>query len=352
MKNSRFDDRGFVVVLLAAGLLVLICGFAGLAIDVGRAYYVKGEVQNAADAAAFAGASGLFANPPLATDPNFDAAKVLATEFVQKNQAAGATLTAANAQIEAGYWDLDAKQMRSVPVYLCAGTVNSCTPSAPTPGCACQQRGVAAVRVTVQKPELTTHFAKILGWSSTAPAAMSIAGRGYPTSASVGFPFAITKCMIDYYMKYSLYGQEIKIPDDFAQVPNCDTGNWSSLGLLDNSNDSDKDILTGKTAPVPVTIGEQIMFQEGTRTDLYLLIESNFKGRTVVVPVVAANVLDPNTTSTVTGFMELTITDVVPTARDKYIVGKFVRYYEDGNPSVGGIGGTPSNTLSPPTLLK
>src|SRR5918993_962799 len=48
-------DRGAVLVWTAIVLVVLI-GFAGLAIDFGYAYYTGQKLQNAADGAALAGA--------------------------------------------------------------------------------------------------------------------------------------------------------------------------------------------------------------------------------------------------------------------------------------------------------
>jgi Flp pilus assembly protein TadG len=351
MKTKFTDNRGFIVVLLAGGLMILLCALAGLAIDVGRGYYVKGEVKNAADAAALAGAGTLFANPPLATDPNFDVARATAIQFVEKNQAAGTNLTAANAQVETGYWDLDAKQMRSTPSYSCAGTVTSCTPGgANPPGCACQQRGVAAVRVTVQKPALETYFAKVLGWRSTAPTGSSVAARGFPTSGKVALPFVVTKCITDYYMQNNLYGQTINIPQPYPGTT-FSTGNWCSLGVeSENSNKLVQDLITGGLQAA-VSIGDSIMAQQGTRENLYRLTQS-FVGRTVTVPVVADCTTDPNTSSTVTGFMEFTITDFVLRGSNSYISGTFQRYYEEGNPTISGIGGTPSNTLTPPLLVQ
>ncbi|MBP9713725.1 MAG: hypothetical protein KBD60_08545 [Sterolibacterium sp.] len=50
-------ESGAVAVMVAL-LLVVLFGFAALAIDVGNAYLVRGQMQNAADAAAHAGANG------------------------------------------------------------------------------------------------------------------------------------------------------------------------------------------------------------------------------------------------------------------------------------------------------
>lgn len=62
------DERGQVLVLFAAGLVVFL-GFAALTIDVGSLYVARRDYQNAADAAALAGAAYL--TRPLA-DPCAD----------------------------------------------------------------------------------------------------------------------------------------------------------------------------------------------------------------------------------------------------------------------------------------
>ncbi|MBV2235283.1 MAG: hypothetical protein KUL75_07020 [Sterolibacterium sp.] len=71
-------ESGAVAVMVAL-LLVVLFGFAALAIDVGNAYLVRGQMQNAADAAAHAGANGL------ARGMAIDAAKDEAKDYAEKN---------------------------------------------------------------------------------------------------------------------------------------------------------------------------------------------------------------------------------------------------------------------------
>jgi Flp pilus assembly protein TadG len=61
--------RGAVVAMTAISLLMLL-GFATLAIDIGQAYSTKAALQNAADAAALAGISAMISDDALL--PNFD----------------------------------------------------------------------------------------------------------------------------------------------------------------------------------------------------------------------------------------------------------------------------------------
>src|SRR3990172_3072705 len=57
MRNRR-GERGSVLVLSAVGMLSLILA-VGLGVDISHLYLAKNELQNAADASALAGASGL-----------------------------------------------------------------------------------------------------------------------------------------------------------------------------------------------------------------------------------------------------------------------------------------------------
>jgi len=77
-------QRGVTLVLMAIILPVMLM-LAGLAIDIGYIYYVKNQLQVAADAASLAGAA-LITDP---TDSTQTAARDKAKEFAAKNKAAG-----------------------------------------------------------------------------------------------------------------------------------------------------------------------------------------------------------------------------------------------------------------------
>jgi hypothetical protein len=68
---SRLDwlrgRNGSAIIFIAVTLMILVA-FAGLAIDVGYLYVVRGELQNAADAGALAGAQVLFDDPDNPSD--------------------------------------------------------------------------------------------------------------------------------------------------------------------------------------------------------------------------------------------------------------------------------------------
>ncbi|HKI51620.1 MAG TPA: pilus assembly protein TadG-related protein [Geothermobacteraceae bacterium] len=58
------NERGAVLVLVGVLMIVLV-GFAALAIDLGHLYVVRNELQNAADSGALAGAQNLYSDDPV-----------------------------------------------------------------------------------------------------------------------------------------------------------------------------------------------------------------------------------------------------------------------------------------------
>ena len=73
----RGNQQGLALVYIAL-MLISLCAFIGLAVDIGYMYVAKGQLQNAADSAALAGASQL----PSQTD-----ARTKAKEFAAANSA-------------------------------------------------------------------------------------------------------------------------------------------------------------------------------------------------------------------------------------------------------------------------
>ena len=100
-------QRGNTAILFALCLPVLL-GCAALAVDLARLNMVKVELQNAADAAALAGANKLII---VGSNPNWSVATSTATQVAQSNFANGAQILASNVTINEGnsllkgYWD-------------------------------------------------------------------------------------------------------------------------------------------------------------------------------------------------------------------------------------------------------
>ncbi|MBI3951415.1 MAG: hypothetical protein HY314_13270 [Acidobacteria bacterium] len=62
MRERMSRQRGTVLILVASGIIALL-GAVGLSVDTGYIFTFKNQLQNAADAAALAGAQGLLADP-------------------------------------------------------------------------------------------------------------------------------------------------------------------------------------------------------------------------------------------------------------------------------------------------
>src|SRR5665648_735652 len=88
------DQDGAMAILFALLLPVLI-GFAGLAVDIGHMYVVKGQLQNAADAGALAGARGLV--PYYNGQPTWVTGAQKAQDAVAQNSADGNPLAISTA---------------------------------------------------------------------------------------------------------------------------------------------------------------------------------------------------------------------------------------------------------------
>lgn len=179
----RKNNRGIAVIYIAL-LLVALLAFVGLAVDIGYMYVAKTQLQNAADAAAHAGASKLLSMGGAITNLNdmrISAAKDAAVSFALKNKAAGqnvvilsdGTNTLSNTNdVTVGYWD---------------GA--NYTPDKP-PVNALQARP----RRTENSPggKIAIFFGKVLGISEMAASASAVAAL--PVRGGIYIAFCLNTC--------------------------------------------------------------------------------------------------------------------------------------------------------------
>ncbi len=99
-------DQGGAVALWVAILLPVFIGFGALAFDISHFLVVRGEVQNAADAGALAGARFLYNNDGTAVNPGANQiAYDTATANQSQNQAAYVNWTSGNVDdVQRGHW--------------------------------------------------------------------------------------------------------------------------------------------------------------------------------------------------------------------------------------------------------
>jgi hypothetical protein len=89
-------EKGSIFVLVTAGIVAFL-GAVALSVDVGYLYVVRNQLQNAADAAALAGAQGLMAQPGNYTEEG--AAVRWAKQYAAANRADGTPVVLATSEI-------------------------------------------------------------------------------------------------------------------------------------------------------------------------------------------------------------------------------------------------------------
>ena len=127
IKNIDYKkNTGAISIITALLLLFVLLGIAALGIDVGRITLAKNELQNAADAAALAGAAELSTiyqnnvNPQnidnFVCDSTFNCTeriKNIAMQIAGKNTAIGTQVVLDSNDIKIGRWDSDSNNFRS-----------------------------------------------------------------------------------------------------------------------------------------------------------------------------------------------------------------------------------------------
>ena len=386
------NAEGIAVVIIALAMAAII-GFICLVIDLGNAYVVKGQLQNAADAGALAGAGALYQIDPThplpvtVPPPDWDSAKAKAAAFVKQNKAAGALLS--DAQIQYGYWNLATKTWDAPPVTSgnppapssgnCSITTSAtCTVSTSCPKFpseSCIFLAVPTVLVTVNKSDgenggpLATFFGGAVGVGSIALSASGTAARGAPSSVSGAFPFALNGCIVtDYFSQNPLPNPPPQITDTSVYHLKDGTavsmpGQWTDLkqaqdpsaSLLVSYIDNMINPSNGAAAPT---------IQAGNGSSTYLYIDPGTKASVyhdtqslvdagkglVIMPVVATPPdcsMTPGSDMLVTGFVAFQITGTTNSS----MTGRIINYYVAApGSSIGG--GLSNNAISSPVLIK
>ena len=366
------DNRGVIMVVLAVGVIVLFFAFSGLAVEVGRAYVVKGELQKAADAAALAGAGNLYllnaTAPPRLSTIN---AREAATGFLGKNVVENKAVV--DGHVESGYWQLDAstdtlKPEGTVPG-RCSVSGITCTYNS---DCAatdlCIQQYAPAVRVTLNTSgtenggPVTTFFSRVLGWNQFEVSGNATAVSGFAGMIPQGlsYPFVITSCLVNAY-----FAQQ-PLPDPPAEInstsiyhlkdgTSVSPGQWTNLlPVAGPSAEKLKEeyienlIDPAEGAPPPATkVGDPIFIDPGTKASVFhktqQLIDA---GRGLVYLPVVDCTITPFATMPIRGYAAFQLTST----SNSSITGHFVGMQTSLPGS--GPGGAMTNVVSAPKLVK
>lgn len=351
------NQKGMTLVYVAI-CIVILCGFLGLAVDLGHMQVVRGELQNAADAAALAGAGRLYATPASpGTPPTLDwnTAASVAKAFISENKSDNAAL--ADGTVEVGYWNLTWDPTTNPPLI----------PATTDPG-SLTTDDIAAVKVTISRSAgsnggpVDTFFMKVLGVDnkpvSSRPA---VAVIGFPSDMppNTVFPFAISQCMTDsYFANPTDPPATIRMYTSYPSGgSDCDTGQWTSFEESTNSANVIRNYINGIEVPSLKT-GDDInlWLQSGEKNSLYNEVSKSLTADNRDVLLAIVDTIDNDHDATqlpyyakIKGFATFHI-DTVQNGSGPYIEGHFIDYYTTPPGSLPG--GAISNTLTKPMIVK
>ena len=384
----RKQQNGSVLVL-AAGILIVLTGFAVLAIDVGRIYIVRNELQNAADSAALAGANCLDRQSlggsttectgAYATTLNWARASAKAVDQLGNNSAANFAISTTDTghQVSVGYWNVN------------GGTTLQATSLSPLGPCtvvggvmttACDK---PAVSVTITKDTgknngpITMLTAAMFGGANVPMTAKAVAVLSSPGNVppSSMIPQAINKCMFDLYWDSAsnspklattsslngvsqVIGQpwEIRIGSSY-HYGTCDSGQWTTFDQDVNSQSAVGNLITNGNS-TSLNIGDFTWIQPGTKTASYNDLYDKYTSGTFPSPpglgvdvsiiVVDTADLSQKGQAPIVAYAGFHISDVQG-GSGKYIQGHFIANYI--TPGSGGIGPF-YGTYTPPRLAQ
>lgn len=287
-------QRGAIAIMTAV-MMVMFIGFAALAVDIAWRNLVKNELQNAADAAALAGAACLYRSTQCgnttATEPDWGTARAKALAYISQNKAAGASLSTGT--VQTGYWNL-----ARTPSTLQSETL---TPLA--------ANDAPAVQVMVPKTTgvnggpIATFFARIFGIQNLSLSANAIAVVSPPSSVTPGnaMPFVLSKCLFDTYWDSASNSprtatttnpitvtedsgnnpQSVSVPQVIGQPytfpavssysiagTNCNTGQWTSFNLGTESTNAINGLISTGNA-TEIAVGQDTYVSSGAVAALY-----------------------------------------------------------------------------------
>ncbi len=235
------EEKGATIILVAVSMVVLL-GMAALAIDVGYLYVVRGELQNAADSGALAGAQVLYLPDGTQVDTSETGAIPTATAYVANNYSEQAAVQVQS--VDRGHWNPATREF----------TANNITIAPPrlwdqtTVELNNDPNFINAVRVITTRKTLAAtgkpeqpFFARILGAgpidvTASAVAYIGFAGTLKPTEADE--PIAICKqALLDSNGKYTCnIGRMLTNNSDTAAWTNfsqpCATASGSDMAPL------------------------------------------------------------------------------------------------------------------------
>lgn len=298
--------QGGAVAALAAFMLTALVGFTGAAVDLGMIYSTKGELQNAADAAALAGAATMISvseSGEMSVQPV--TAVLTAQQVSLANQAQGVSLALRNEDALIGYWDTATDAFDP-------GLTGSSDPN-----------DITGFQATVRRDALAngpveTFFAGLVGLGSVGLQATSTAFLGWSGLAeptAVDLPLAIHASALT----------NAGSPDCGAELlfsnENSETAEWTSFFTWPTNDVTVRDYVNGALQSPELKVGDSINVINGNLSTATMnALAARFQAQgsdtngdgtadywEVLVPVVEPG--GSSTASSVVGFAHLVLTE-------------------------------------------
>lgn len=318
-------------MLLFLLLLPILLGFTALAVDISRILQARQELQNAADAAALAGAASLD-DAGGETPYNWTAAAHDASLWVGKNKVSARVLT--DGGVTVGY------VRPGDPLQ----TVHS-----PSETGWIEPFDVPAVRVSLALAvgqnggPLELLFGSLLGHPSKDIHAVATAAAYPPGYAAPGslFPIAIGRCMYDLYWDFTARsprtdpatGQPYDIQIGSVYGGTCFSGEWTTFNTVLNDVPAVQALISNGN-PVPIRIGDPTYVQSGVKDAVFNSVPVN---KTVAVPVINQVITGSN--QTVVAMAAFHVKGVTRIGGKSYILGHFTEGLKSVGLSAGSGGG-------------
>jgi len=272
------EQRGATAVVVAIMLTVLV-GFLGLVMNVGHSRMVRGQLQNACDAAALAGSQSLDG-----TAAGVAAARAMAADYAARHVTDANVVVGIdpNADVEVGNWDFTLPRETAFTPLAGGTTAELMIMNAVR---------VKAGRETSRGNALSVWLGAALNGSTMNVEAEAVAVGGGPRNNKCPVPIVLPSCaLLGNDGKY-MCGQTVNFTTDgkFSNA-NVDTIGFTNLASNNSvSNSGVRDILNNGTC-LPVTEGQSIGVGNGNAYNkqvydaLAHFLQVN--GNTVAVPVV------------------------------------------------------------------
>lgn len=343
MQSPRYGKQCGSMLLTASLFLITLIGTAAVAVDVGHLMVARNELQNAADAAALAGAnclskagagSGTTCTSAPSSSLNWSIASAAARTAIGQNKSDGSALVSGT--VTTGY-----KNLTGSPAGLEPTTLSPVGPN-----------DMPAVMVTLSRSTgsnggpVQTLITRMFGGAAVPVSVTAVAVLATPSTTIPGtvIPQAINQCMLTQYWNASTNAPQLAtastlngVPQTIGQpweirigssyhYPSCNSGQWTSFTQQANDVPTCHQLIINSN-PTALSIGTNIWMEPGTKTSLYNDLSAQYPtppGANVVLPVVNQPAgLTTEQQVPIVGFASFHIDDIQG-GSGQYIQGHFI----------------------------